>query len=104
MISAPMQNGEVKKMRIDLPYCGFKNCQYWFDGNCTKPSGQEKCEYWYVLHEEPERKTGKWIWDNKTVFERCRCSECGYFRQLKIPEPDCFCPNCGSDMRGEEDA
>ena len=52
---------------------------------------------------EPERKRGKWIWDNKTVFERCRCSECGYFRQLKIPEPDCFCPNCGSDMRGEQE-
>ncbi len=41
-------------MRIDLPCCGFKNCRYCFDGNCTKPSKQEKCEYWYLLHEEPE--------------------------------------------------
>lgn len=41
-------------MRIDLPCCGFKNCRYCFDGNCTKPSEQGKCEYWYILHEEPE--------------------------------------------------
>lgn len=41
-------------MRIDLPCCGFKNCRYSFDGNCTKPSEQEKCEYWYILHEESE--------------------------------------------------
>lgn len=25
-------------MRIDLPNCGFKNCKYCFDGNCTKPT------------------------------------------------------------------
>lgn len=41
-------------MRIDLPCCGFKNCRYCFDGNCTKPSKLEKCEYWYLLHEKPE--------------------------------------------------
>lgn len=41
-------------MRIDLPCCGFKNCRHCFDGNCTKPSEQEKCEYWYILHEESE--------------------------------------------------
>ena len=55
-------------MRIDLPCCGFKNCRHCFDGNCTKPSEQEKCEYWYLLHEElykpdTERKRGKWIAD-----------------------------------------
>jgi hypothetical protein len=30
-------------MRIDLPGCGFKNCRYHFDGNCTKKSEYEKC-------------------------------------------------------------
>ena len=48
---------------------------------------------------EPERKKGEWIWVGEEPFERCRCSECGYYRQLKIPEPDYFCPNCGADMR-----
>lgn len=47
---------------------------------------------------EPERKKGEWIWDNKTAFERCRCSECGYYRQLKYPEPENYCPNCGAEM------
>lgn len=48
-----------------------------------------------------KRKKGKWVWEKKIPFERCRCSECGYCRQLKIPEPDYFCPNCGADMRGK---
>ena len=87
-------------MRIDLPYCGFKNCQYWFDGNCTKPSGQEKCEYWYVLHEEPERKTGKWVKDN---YGNIVCSEClGIRRDNRINYIN-FCNQCGSDMRGDSD-
>lgn len=44
---------------------------------------------------------GEWIWDDKAVFERCRCSKCGYYRQLQYPEPENYCPNCGADMRGE---
>lgn len=48
-------------MRIDLPCCGFKNCRHYFDGNCTKPSEQGKCEYWYLLHEEPNKTEPHWI-------------------------------------------
>ena len=51
-------------MRIDLPCCGFKNCRYCFDGNCMKPSKQEKCEYWYVLHKK---------------LEVIRCKDCKHF-------------------------
>ena len=47
-------------MRIDLPCCGFKNCRHSFDGNCTKPSEQGKCEYWYLLHEEPNKPNPHW--------------------------------------------
>ena len=50
----------------------------------------------------PEGKKGKWIWEGKMPLERCRCSECGYYRQLKIPEPDYFCPNCGAKMEEAE--
>lgn len=32
-------------MRIDLPNCGFKNCKYCFDGNCTKPEEYDRCEF-----------------------------------------------------------
>lgn len=32
-------------MRIDLPGCGFKNCRFSFDGNCTKKVEYERCEY-----------------------------------------------------------
>ena len=52
---------------------------------------------------EPERKRGKWIWDDFGYH----CSECFYnpvgsdeifFGEYK------FCPHCGAEMEGEEDA
>ncbi len=50
---------------------------------------------------EPERKTGKWESYIISMFdgEGCRCSECGF---EGVPYWD-FCPNCGADMRGEQD-
>ena len=71
-------------MRVDLPYCGFKNCRYSFDGNCTKPSEQGKCDYWYLLHEElpsaePERKTAEWIYGENGGQDGWYCSQCGLF-------------------------
>jgi len=59
-----------------------------------------------ILEQQPtadvvEVVHGEWIWDDKAVFERCRCSECGYYRQLQYPEPENYCPNCGADMRKE---
>ena len=47
---------------------------------------------------EPERKTGKWIdKNNEGVWNYC--SVCG---EQAIDLYD-FCPNCGADMRGEQD-
>ena len=44
---------------------------------------------------EPERKTGHWI----EHYGDSKCSECGY--ELKIYDTN-YCPNCGADMRGEQ--
>jgi len=52
---------------------------------------------------EPEREKGNWIehnphrWGLGIVFE---CSECG--EEIEC-ESSNFCPNCGADMRGEEE-
>ena len=50
---------------------------------------------------QPERKRGKWEIYVISMFdgEGCRCSECGF---EGVPYWD-FCPNCGADMRGEQD-
>ena len=50
---------------------------------------------------QPERKRGKWEIYVISMFdgEGCRCSECGL---EGVPYWD-FCPNCGADMRGEQD-
>ena len=50
-----------------------------------------------------ERKKGRWVWQG-SISEGCWvCSEC----KLKFYQGygnDNFCPNCGADMRGGDDA
>ena len=53
---------------------------------------------------EPERKTGRWEMkpDPYDFFDEIPvCSECGC--TTKMREVYKFCPNCGADMRGEQD-
>ena len=48
---------------------------------------------------QPQRMRGEWIDVTKTGgAELWKCSECG---ELEL-EDSCFCPNCGADMREEE--
>lgn len=45
---------------------------------------------------EPVRMKGRW---NKIHWKAYRCSECERVSEYQSN----FCPNCGADMRGEED-
>lgn len=77
-------------MRIDLPCCGFKNCRYQFDGNCTNKNKYEKCEYQYLVS-QLEQKKGTWV-----LTDGYRCSLCNYKLQTTgIPDT---CPKCGASM------
>ena len=57
---------------------------------------------------QPERKTGKWIGteyagyaDGNPVYYEWKCSACGCVIEDDEPTWN-FCPNCGADMRGEQ--
>lgn len=49
---------------------------------------------------QPERKTERWIYDGDCYV----CSECrsayGWWADSQVSN---YCPNCGTDMRGEQD-
>ena len=50
---------------------------------------------------QPECKTGRWLKDGEiddVLFYRC--SECGSSEPIRGYK---FCPNCGADMRGDQD-
>ena len=53
---------------------------------------------------EPERKTGKWIPHEDEDGEHYgdKCSECGEWYVMPYGKTN-YCPNCGADMRGEQD-
>lgn len=73
-----------------------------------------KVDIWYHLYgrkddivleevEKPERKSGRWIWDD----EGYHCSECffhAYGCTLECMDGTYgFCPHCGSKMKGDSD-
>lgn len=63
---------------------------------------------WCPLLEVPERKTGHWIPQDHNhthgnvstcIYFSPVCSECGHTGDFNMN----YCPNCGADMRGEQD-
>lgn len=59
---------------------------------------------------QPERKTGHWVEIGDEPYDEWECDVCGF----AIDGSGCidpeeyrdvykFCPNCGADMRGEQD-
>ena len=57
---------------------------------------------------QPERKKGKWIitktergWNCAEYPTEVTCSNCNYIEDYQKALD--FCPNCGADMRGEQD-
>ena len=56
-------------------------------------------EYALEALSQPERPKGRWVVENE---DSIRCPECCYNR-ARIKHPLNFCPECGCDMRGEEE-
>lgn len=64
-----------------------------------------------LLSAQPEPKKGKWIcWHEKIendscteYIPHCKCSECGTEYDSHTVKFINFCPNCGADMRGDDD-
>ena len=57
---------------------------------------------------QPERKKGRWIitktergWNCAEYPTEVTCSNCNYIEDYQKALD--FCPNCGADMRGEQD-
>ena len=53
---------------------------------------------------QPERKKGQWMKEDRGHVEYCAvCDQCGFDWIWSDREYFKFCPNCGADMRGEEE-
>ena len=49
---------------------------------------------------QPERKTGKWIYNSPVTM---KCDQCGFVIKDWDWHRFKFCPNCDCDMRGEQE-
>lgn len=78
------------------------------DGECTEEDRKAYIQRFEALRmaiaalKEPERKKGKWISELKDDGDSLlRCSICNYPVSYFWGRTN-FCPNCGTDMRGEK--
>ena len=113
-----VQKGEpmsdlISRADAILQTCADKcGCEPEECGLTFERDGTESCSDVRLLMElpsvQPERKTGHWIPqdDNKrtayattAMYYFPNCSECGHAGSLDMN----FCPNCGADMRGEQE-
>ena len=109
---------DIRESKVDDSVCGM--CEY--DGAfvgqsgdwCNECPGFEKDDCFRLSDEcrkrwlesvelpsaQSERKRGKWIKESLvTTNYLYKCSACKKYSRAMYD----FCPNCGSDMRGEED-
>ena len=102
-----------RQAAIDAVHEEFDDCLVWDE------SGKRTADEFEIIinrlpSAQPERKRGRWIYgeDNPgTGRDGWFCSECEHFEmwdysvdmksaELNLPN---YCPNCGADMRGEQD-
>lgn len=53
---------------------------------------------------QPEQKKGKWVFKNDMAAIPTGYYECSECKSGRLIYKENFCPNCGADMRGEENA
>ena len=51
----------------------------------------------------PAQRTGRWKVSDLPKGKMKYCSECGFGQYIADERRYGFCPNCGADMRGEQD-
>lgn len=97
----------------DMPIIETSKCEHFKNktdfvevvrcGNCKNYNNH--CSY----GERGDSKHGKWIYNTDDFTPKMRCSACGYNKPMVAgegieQEPNNFCPHCGADMRGDENA
>lgn len=86
----------------DVPGCEIMDVLNGPDYDVYTPIGQKDKNCPLM---ESERKKGKWIITSE--FEDCyyaKCNQCNITQVFYFNKPlTNFCPNCGSDMRGDQD-
>ena len=86
---------------------GCRNCRHgkyndlWKTHFCYCPND---CDNWNMWEPsvETEKKRGKWqVLQHNEQFDIFRCDKCGYCQIFFPGFKNIFCPNCGTEMRGE---
>jgi len=104
---------ELKKVTFTMQHpvlgCDLKlvNAENAVDRITALPSAQpknecEKCIFKPFKQFNPERKKGKWEYDDEAFpggnpYGHYDCDQCGE----SVPHKTNYCPNCGADMREE---
>ena len=91
---------DADEMLFELTH--WKDNKRWYHDNRTDvyhiSEIEMVCDRMPIIEAEPERKKGEWIL-KPNIYGVAYCSECDY--ELHTDNTN-YCPNCGADMRGEQ--
>ena len=90
-------NEDIETIKA-LPSAQPKNMSVTFD---VQKITKHKSDFSDLPSAQPGRKKGKWLDNYQYGY---KCSECGAYLEIDCGDAEMnFCPNCGADMRGEQD-
>ena len=81
------------------PEATYEQVMEYCKKRCMSLVANEFLAYMFSPSAQPERKKGEWI-QKPNIYGVAYCSECDY--ELHTDNTN-YCPNCGADMRGEQD-
>ena len=93
-----MNAGIIATNTEDVYSCGMRNGIRWCRAllEDDPPKFEDASQY-----AEP-RKNGKWVKDRDGIYH-CSCCSTDYLMYEFAVKDTHYCPNCGADMRGEEE-
>ena len=105
----PSTRPQLEECPIYGGMCGYpSNLCY----ECPRHGGAKEKELWWKIPSaQPMRKKGRWIYGEHDIAmcDGYMCDKCGFFvpwdykfKFIDFINDYHFCPNCGSDMRGEQ--
>jgi rubrerythrin len=95
LISRQAAINKLNERQRKLIYC------FGFENDAVKIMDIAKSIIATLPSVQPECKTGEWIYDG----DGYKCNKCGtVYGWWADSQTSNFCPNCGADMRGEQNA
>ena len=88
----------IDKLMVSIPTAGGKDLM----DDVNRIRAEDISVIKRLPSAQPERKRGHWVGIDDEPCETWECDKCGCIQECFDGEQPNYCPNCGADMREDE--